>query len=101
MKVFTTGIRKASANLRSSSDAPERITPLPARITGFDEPLIKATALATASLVTAEVGLERGFFKGTRLLDCEIFSDATSSGSSMCVAPIFSDSATEKALRTT
>src|SRR3954449_7547488 len=96
MKVSATGMPVARTNSRSAGAAPARTAPLPASATGFSAPRIRSAARSSSRAAGSGcTGLRRGSGPAST-------SDAiTSSGSSMCVAPGFSDSATLNALRTT
>ena len=97
MNVSATGMPVARANSRSAGAAPARTTPLPASATGLIAPRIRSAA--SQQLARAGLGRARGARRGSG--SASSCSAITSSGSSMCVAPGFSDSATLNALRTT
>ena len=96
MKVFTTGMPWRRANARSSPEAPPRITPLPAKISGKEA--------ASRSWAAACSAGRSGDGRRARSVDSGVpsaGSSATSSGTSMWHAPGFSVSASLKALRMT
>ncbi len=96
MKVSATGMPVARTNSRSAATAPVRTTPLPARATGCTALRITSAA-RSSSRAAGSGGTSRRRGSGSASISAAI----TSSGSSMCVAPGFSFSATLKALRTT
>jgi hypothetical protein len=96
MKVSATAIPVARLNSRSAAPAPARTTPLPARATGLIA--LRMTSEAFSSSLAAGSGFT-GRRRGSGAASSSIAM--TSSGSSRCVAPGFSDSATLNALRTT
>ena len=96
MKVSATGMPVARTNSRSAGAALARITPLPASATGCTAPRTRSAA-RSSSRAGGSGCTERLRGSGSASISAAI----TSSGSSMCVAPGFSASATLKALRTT
>ena len=96
MNVSATPIPVARANSRSAGAAPARRTPLPASTTGLAAPHTSSTARTSSRAAGSG-------WTGARCASGVASSGAamTSSGSSRCVAPGFSASATLKAFRTT
>ena len=96
MNVSATGIPVARTNSRSAGAALARITPLPASATGRTAPRTRSAARSSSRAGgSGRTARLRG--SGPPSISVAI----TSSGSSMCVAPGFSPSATLNALRTT
>ena len=96
MNVSATAMPVARLNSRSAAAAPARTTPLPASATGLIALRIRSAALSSSRAPGSGLtGRRRG--SG----DASSSIAMTSSGSSRCVAPGFSDSATLNALRTT
>ena len=94
-------MRERSTKRRSASTvgfpaAWRRATPFPARMSGAFAPLMSSAAFAIASSWAFGYEVRR-----TSSGLASALSDATSSGSSMCVAPGFSSRAMRKAFRTT
>ena len=78
MNVWTTGMPWLRASSRSSRDAPPRITPLPAKISGNDAPSMRRAAVWSAG--------RSGEGRRGRSVDSGVpstISPATSSGTSM------------------
>ena len=96
MNVSATGMPVARTNSRSAGVAPPRTTPLPASATGLSAPRTMSAALSSSRACGSASGVRR---RGSGA--ASICASITSSGSSMCVAPGFSPSATLNALRTT
>ena len=96
MNVSAIEIPVARANSRSAGAAPARITPLPTRAIGLIAWRMRSAASSSSRAPgSGSTGLRRGSGWASS------GSAMTSSGSSRCVAPGFSDSATLNALRTT
>ena len=96
MNVSATAMPVARQNSRSAGAAPARTAPLPASATGLMALRIRSAALSSSrALGSGLTGRRRGSGRASTS------AAMTSSGSSRCVAPGFSDSATLKALRTT
>ena len=96
MNVSATGIPVARTNSRRAGVALARITPLPARATGFMA--LRTTSAALSSSRACGSGwVVRPRGSGPASSSASM----TSSGSSMCVEPGFSPSAILNALRTT
>ena len=96
MNVSATATPVARLNSRSAGAAPARTTPLPASATGLIALRMRSAALSSSRAPgSGMTGRRRG--SGSASTSAAM----TSSGSSMCVAPGFSDSATLNALRTT
>ena len=96
MNVSATAIPVARQNSRSAGAAPARTTPLPASATGLIALRMTSAALSSSRAEgSGLIGRRRG--SGAASTSAAM----TSSGSSRCVAPGFSDSATLNALRTT
>ena len=86
MKVSATGMPVRAVNSRRAADAPTRMTPLPARMTGrLAERMIPA-ALSSSSCAGSGRLTEARTGSGGASTSASI----TSSGSSRCVAPGFS-----------
>ena len=98
MKVSATGMPVARLNSRSAGAAPPRMTPLPARATGLIAPRTRSAACRSSR---APGSGRRTGRRGSGLVASSASMAMTSSGSSTCVAPGFSASATLKAFRTT
>ena len=97
MNVSATGMPVARTNSRSAGAAPARTTPLPASATGLIAPRIRSAARSSSRAAgSGGTGL-----RARQRLRRRSAAAITSSGSSMCVAPGFSASATLNALRTT
>ena len=96
MNVSATGMPVERTNSRIAGAAPARTTPLPASATGFSAPRMMSAARSNSRAAgSGWTGLRRGSGSASTSIAM------TSSGSSMWVAPGFSDSATLNALRTT
>ena len=96
MKVLAQGICVLRTNERRPSDAPFRMTPLPAMIMGK-----RASLMISAARASCDASGSESFGCCTGSGSPSASDAATSSGKSMCVAPNFSVCATLNALRTT